>query len=960
MRTTFEGILMPCLFLLVVFSPSGWAVAQCESLAYIPNQTDNNISVIDTASRSVIATIPAASSPQSLAVAPNGKTVYVFNNIGDIFVIDTLTNSIVDTISTTRVRGGAVLSDSSELYVSNINVDTVSVIDTSTNTITDTIPTGDAPNLVAAHPDGSTVYVTIQNTAGVTVIDTATKSVTTTIPVGSIPLGITVTPDGSEVWAANFVGDTISVISTATNSVIATIPALDGPSNIDFSPDGSKAYVTVFNDSEVAVINTSTRTVSTRIPLSIINPQGIQVHPDGATVYVCASSSSQIELINTFTNTVVDSISVGSAPSSLGTFITPRRNVTPLQRVFLDFGQIGVPTDLSTQDVFGEDGEVLMILEKGFRSGFDPEDLGYAPGTDRNVLIRRIADQVEADFISVGGMDLDICFDARTPNAGDFATVSVVDGVAPIMNVANSAVVVDVSQNRLTLNSGAGDGYSIRIEDGLLRRPDDSVVPGVSFPGLTRIQIDALGASQFLDKGNTSLGGLAWVFVSAHNVSGIPDENLAELANSISHELGHLLGIEHADGEANSIMAPTAVFGTDKGFSNISRRKLAESLPPLPPVPAFLGAGNRLRIAKIGDTDQHGTSIAGPLGGGADAEAEATFREGRALLQAQADLTDGAFEFELADILQSGPEDGLYTDIAMPNGTLASYSLDLVEPGLDGTYVGARIEFGLLNVADTLGGASDFRVFVDGMELVGALDGLDQRLVAPEFAGYARGERVTLYLDDFLTIPEIDLALFDGILDVDLDVNGATSFVSVDSVIALVTDEGPRAVSQCGLGTINLGVGARADTLLINGTTGGSLRMVNVDEGTLLWAGMLLPPAGGNGRFVVHMNPGEPTNQSLTPLPGGIGTGCFKMVNASPLAVWNNIGKTDLVGESNYFKNPISDPAPAPTIFLQLTSGDTTFLPVGTVMTMQGVIIDPASLSSRGASLSNAIVLTIE
>ena len=102
--------------------------------------------------------------------------------------------------------------------------------------------------------------------------------------------------------------------------------------------------------------------------------------------------------------------------------------------------------------------------------------------------------------------------------------------------------------------------------------------------------------------------------------------------------------------------------------------------------------------------------------------------------------------------------------------------------------LGAWLDLDLLNVADVLGGANDFKVYVDGLELVGALDGLDQRINDPIFAGYAFGQRVTLFLDDYLTIAQIDSALADGVLEVTLEVNGATAFVSVDSLFALITE----------------------------------------------------------------------------------------------------------------------------------------------------------------------------
>ena len=70
-------------------------------------------------------------------------------NSGDntVSVIDTATNTVVGSPITVGVRpqGMAVTPDGSNVYVANASSDTVSVIDTASNTVTATIPVGHAP-----------------------------------------------------------------------------------------------------------------------------------------------------------------------------------------------------------------------------------------------------------------------------------------------------------------------------------------------------------------------------------------------------------------------------------------------------------------------------------------------------------------------------------------------------------------------------------------------------------------------------------------------------------------------------------------------------------------------------------------------------------------------------------------------------------------------------------------------
>ena len=67
--------------------------------AYITNRSTNDVSIIDTASNTVSATIPVGSVPIGVAVDVTGSLVYVTNfSSNDVSVVETAGNSIVATI----------------------------------------------------------------------------------------------------------------------------------------------------------------------------------------------------------------------------------------------------------------------------------------------------------------------------------------------------------------------------------------------------------------------------------------------------------------------------------------------------------------------------------------------------------------------------------------------------------------------------------------------------------------------------------------------------------------------------------------------------------------------------------------------------------------------------------------------------------------------------------------------
>jgi YVTN family beta-propeller protein len=182
--------------------------------------------------------IPLSTAAVGVAAAPDSSKVYVATAIrvgrgtGGVSVIDTATNTVIATILIDRVHNGvAVTPDGSKVYVAGsrgrfggARPDSVCVIDPVTNAVIATVPVGFSPFGVAVVPDGSKVYVANSSSNTVSVIDAVTNAAIATVPVGLGAAGVAVTPDGNKVYVANEGSNTVSVIHAATNTVSATIP----------------------------------------------------------------------------------------------------------------------------------------------------------------------------------------------------------------------------------------------------------------------------------------------------------------------------------------------------------------------------------------------------------------------------------------------------------------------------------------------------------------------------------------------------------------------------------------------------------------------------------------------------------------------------------------------------------------------------------------------------------------
>ncbi|MGA9188117.1 MAG: PKD domain-containing protein, partial [Methanosarcina sp.] len=312
------------LFLILVLSTASAATTQIASqavpYAYITNSGGTTVSVIDTSTNKITATVDIGSSPYGVAVNPAGTKVYVASDGSDtVSVIDTATNKITATVPIgSHPWGVAVNSAGTKVYVANEGSGTVSVIDTATNKVTATVPVGNYPCGVAVNPAGTKVYVvnTLDNT--ISVIDTATNKVTATVPVGNVPTGVAVNPAGTKVYVTNEYN--VSVVDTATNKVTATVPVGSYPWGVAVNPAGTKVYVTNYGDNTVSVVDTATNKITATVPVGDY-PLGIAINLAGTKVYVANEESSTVSVIDTATNKVAATVPVGKDPVAFGQFI---------------------------------------------------------------------------------------------------------------------------------------------------------------------------------------------------------------------------------------------------------------------------------------------------------------------------------------------------------------------------------------------------------------------------------------------------------------------------------------------------------------------------------------------------------------------------------------------------------------------------------------------------------------
>lgn len=297
-----------------------------QTVAYVVNSASNSVSVIDTASNTVTATIAVGHAPQGVVFSVDNTHAYVTNfNDGTLSVIDTASTTVVNTVplappgNPSQPVIPAITPDGKSLYIPDLARSVVVVVDTTTNTVTTTVPVGSEPVDVAITPDGSHAYVANSGNGTVSVIDTATNTV-----VGS-PISVAsgggelitavAAPDNAHVYASGGGNSTVSVIATANNAV-TTISGVPNATGLAITPDGGSVYATDGSNA-VSVIDTATNAVQPDLITVGSEPFFLAITPDGAFAYVTNLGDGTVSVINTATNTVIATVTVQSQPQGI-------------------------------------------------------------------------------------------------------------------------------------------------------------------------------------------------------------------------------------------------------------------------------------------------------------------------------------------------------------------------------------------------------------------------------------------------------------------------------------------------------------------------------------------------------------------------------------------------------------------------------------------------------------------
>ena len=242
-RYTLQGT-RPTGSLKVGYQPVHVAIDATGSRAYVVDQGGQALYFIALSPFTVIDSLRLTNDGFNIAVAPNGRRVYVTTADGRVYVVDAGDRTIVDSMRVGAVANGLAFSPCGDrLYVSSRVAGTVTVFDTRTDATIGTIFTGGAPQRLAVSRNGRRLFAA-NEAAGVNVIALPAGTLLASIPLDGSGYGLGLSPDGEQLYATNPLTGSVFIIDATHLQLIGVLHVGGVPRNVSFDRDGRTAIVT--------------------------------------------------------------------------------------------------------------------------------------------------------------------------------------------------------------------------------------------------------------------------------------------------------------------------------------------------------------------------------------------------------------------------------------------------------------------------------------------------------------------------------------------------------------------------------------------------------------------------------------------------------------------------------------------------------------------------------------------
>jgi YVTN family beta-propeller protein len=307
--------------------------------AYVSNEDDGTITVIQIETLQAVATIEVGKRPRGVVLSRDGRLLYVAvsgspkcpppvpdeecaklprdRQADGVTVVDTAALKVVRRLAGASDPERVELSrDGRELFVTDEDDAQLTILDTRRGAVLGTIRVGREPEGVRASPDGRWVLVTSEGDGSVTIVDAHSHRVLRTVTVGARPRDAAFARDGRSAYVPGEADASlfrIAIPGGAPPAPVLKFRKEARPMGIVLDAARARLYVSTGRGGSVAVIALPDVTLQSEISVGG-RPWGIALSPDGQRLCTANGPAGDVAVIDASTLSVLGKVRTGHGP----------------------------------------------------------------------------------------------------------------------------------------------------------------------------------------------------------------------------------------------------------------------------------------------------------------------------------------------------------------------------------------------------------------------------------------------------------------------------------------------------------------------------------------------------------------------------------------------------------------------------------------------------------------------
>lgn len=285
------------------------------------NSGEATLSLIDQATRQVVATVPTGKEPHHLMPTPDNASLIVANSVSNnLMFVDPKSGKVQRWVEGIEDPYQIGFSPDRKWFVTTgLRLDRLDIYryDGRELTLAKRLPLAVMPSHMAFSNDSRTVFVTLQVSGELAAVDLPTQTVKWKMKVGPVPAGLWMTPKDQYLLVGMTGADYVAVVDWRNQKIVKKIHTGKGAHNFRSLDDGKHVAISNRVANTISILDEDTLTNVGDITGLLPGPDDMELSADRRYLWVTFRFAKHVGVIDLASRKLIQTIAVGRSPHGI-------------------------------------------------------------------------------------------------------------------------------------------------------------------------------------------------------------------------------------------------------------------------------------------------------------------------------------------------------------------------------------------------------------------------------------------------------------------------------------------------------------------------------------------------------------------------------------------------------------------------------------------------------------------